>query len=150
MPHNRSLTLAVASKQNTAMPVRMLFLLALLSALLGPQPVISTAVVIVVAGVGWIIRILCISNVTEVELYLVLFADGRVSLGSNGEDAVEGFLAGQQWCTQRVAVLRVAIAGKVQNLLVLSRQQGAEEYRRLNVWLRQGVLQLNSEGRVQS
>ncbi len=132
------------------MPVRMLFLLALLAALLGPQPVFSIIVVILVAGAGWIIHILCISNVTEVELTLVLFADGRVSLGTSHENAVEGFLAGQQWCTQRMAVLRIVIAGKVRNLLVLSRQQGAEEYRRLNVWLRQGVLQLKSEGRVQS
>jgi len=132
------------------MLVRLLWLLVLLAALLSPRPVLMVVLALLVIGAGWIIRTLCISNVTEVELTLVLFSDGRVSLGNACESAVGGFLTGQQWCTRWATVLQVATPGGVQNLLVVARQQGAEEYRRLNVWLRQGVLQLNSEGRVQS
>ena len=61
----------------------------------------------------------------------------------------EGFLDGQQWCTRRIAVLKVATGSKTQNLVVLSGQQATDEYRRLKVWLRQGAaLLLKSEERV--
>ena len=94
-------------------------------------------------------RILCFSKVNEVELILVIFADGRIRLSSNCGKIEAGFLDGQQWCTGRIAVLRVTTGSKTQNLIVLSGQQATDEYRRLNVWLREGAaLLLKSEGRV--
>jgi len=121
-------------------PVWVLVLL-LLSAVLGPQPVGLSLLAVTLIGTGWFYRILCIRNINNVESTLIVFMDGRIRLGAVEQNMVGGFMTGQPWCTQRLTVLRVAAAGKVQTLLILPRQQGAEEYRRLQVWLRQGALQ---------
>lgn len=149
MTDKRSLTLTVAGKKDFAILNRMLFLLAVISAALSPQPVLLTIFVLLLIGTGWTSGILCFSKVNDVELTLVIFAGGQVSLSSNCGYIVEGFLDGQQWCTRRIAVLRITTESKTQNLIVLSGQQTPDEYRCLKVWLRQGAaLLLKSEGRV--
>lgn len=149
MADTKSLTLRIAGKKDFAVLNRALFLLVILSAVLSPQPFLLTIFVVLTTGAGWASGILCFSKVNSAELILVIFADGRISLGSSCGTIVEGFLAGQQWCTRPIAVLKVATGSKTQNLIVLSGQQSADEFRRLNVWLRQGAaLLLKSEGRV--
>jgi len=149
MVNNRSLTLSIAGKKDFTVLNRILFLLVVLAAALSPQPVILTILAVLLIGAGWTSGILYFSKVTDLELILVIFADGRIRLSSSCGNIVEGFLDGQQWCTRRIAVLRVTTGSKTQNLIVLSGQQAPDEYRRLNVWLRQGAaLLLKSEGRV--
>ena len=149
MAEKESLTLKIAGKSDFAVLNRILFLLAVIAAALSPQPVLLTIFVLLLTGAGWVSRILCFSKVNDVELTLVIFAGGRIKLSSNCGDIDVGFLDGQQWCTRRIAVLRIATESKTQNLIVLSGQQTPDEYRRLKVWLRQGAaLLLKSEGRV--
>ncbi len=152
MSFNRPLRLTVARKENFATPVRAVLLLALLAAILSPQPVSLSLLAIFIIGAGWVSPILDFYKVSEVELALVLFADGRVRLDTADDNVVEGFLSGQQWCTQRVAVLRASTAGEARYLLILPGQQDANAFRRLNAWLRQGTtdadMLLKSEGSV--
>lgn len=149
MADTNTLTLRIAGKKDFAVLNRILFLLVILSTTLSPQPVLLTIFAILLIGAGWISRILCFSKVIDAELTLIIFSDGRVSLNSGCGDMDEGFLDGQQWCTRRIAVLKVATGSKTQNLIVLSGQQATDEYRRLKVWLRQGAaLLLKSEERV--
>jgi len=149
MAEKESLRLKIAGKKDFSVLNRTLFLLAVISATLSPQPLLLTIFVLLVTGAGWAAGTLCFSKVNDVELTLVIFAGGQVRLSSNCGDIVEGFLDGQQWCTHRIAVLRIATESKTQNLIVLSGQQTPDEYRCLKVWLRQGAaLLLKSEGRV--
>ena len=70
----------------------------------------------------------------------VIFADGQVRLESNREETFESFLDGQQWCTHRLAVLRISNGETTRRLIICSMQQkGADDFRRLNMWLRQGL-----------
>ena len=139
MQDNRPLSLRIARKEDFAILSRALFSLVLLSAVLSPQPVALTLIALFLIGARWASHILCFSNVNNIELTLNICADGRVSLNTACENTVEGCLDGQQWYTQRLAVLKIATGGEAQNLLVLSGQQATDEYRRLIVWLRQGV-----------
>ena len=149
MADKRSLTLNIAGKKDFVILKHALFLLVILSVLLSPQPFMLAIFSVLLVGAGWVSRILYFSKVNVIELTLVIFTDGQISLSSNCGDMEEGFLDGQQWCTRRIAVLRVATASKTHNLIVLPGQQAPDEYRRLNVWLRHGAaLLLKSEGRV--
>ena len=98
-----------------------------------------TISIVFLVGCGWVFRTLCFPNLNSVESTLVIFSDSRTRLSPDYGNTVEGFLDGQQWCTRRLAVLRIATTSKTQNLIILSGQQAPDEYRRLNVWLRQGA-----------
>ena len=137
MPYNRPLTLKVANRKDFAIPIGILFVLAIVSALLSPQPVLLTTLVLLLVGVGWLLYTLDFAKVNDVRLISIISPDGRVRLESGQESYVAGFLSGQQWCTHHVAVLRYTARGKQQYLVVLSAQQNADEFRRLKVWLRQ-------------
>jgi len=138
MTYNKPLILRVASNKDFVIPVRLLFLLVVFSALLSPQPVLLTLLVILLPGAGWLARILGFFKVDTIELTLVIFPDRRVRLESNCEDTIEGFLEDQQWCTHRAAVLRMASEGTARKLLILAvQQQAVDDFRRLNMWLRQ-------------
>ena len=137
MPYNRSLTLKVANRNDFAIPIGILFVLTIFSALLSPQAVLLTTLVLLLFGAGWLVYILDFTKVNNVKLILVVSPDGRVRLESGQASENIGFLSGQQWCTHHVAVLKYTARGKQQHLLVLSAQQNADEFRRLKVWLRQ-------------
>jgi hypothetical protein len=82
-------------------------------------------------------------------LILVIFPDGRVRLESDQQGKVEGFLEGQQWCTRWFAVLRVAYDDTIRTLLIRSAQQpGVDDFRRLNMWLRQDLFSSTRAGKV--
>jgi hypothetical protein len=116
----------------------LLMLLAVLAALLSPQPVLMTAFTVLILSTGWGIFTFGFSKVNKSELILIIFADGRVELESVHEDTIEVFLDGQQWCTHQAAVLRVADGDSLRRLVILSvQQQNADDFRRLNMWLRQ-------------
>ena len=137
MPYNRPLTLKVANRKDFAIPIGILFVLTIVSALLSSQPVLLTTLVLLLFGVGWFVCILDFTKINDVKLMLVISPDGRVRLESGQESDIVGFLSGQQWCTHHVAILRYTARGKRQYLVVLSAQQNADEFRRLKVWLRQ-------------
>jgi len=137
MPYNQPLTLKVANRKDFATPIGVLSVLTIVSALLSPQPMLLTTLMLLLFGAGWLIYILDFTKVNDVKLILVISPDGRVRLESGQEPDIVGFLSGQQWCTHHVAVLRYTARGKQQYLLVLSAQQNTDEFRRLKVWLRQ-------------
>ena len=118
-------------------PFGILFVLAIVSALLSPQPVLLTTFVLLLSGVGCLAYILDFTKLNDVKLISIIFPDGRVRLESGQAPESMGFLSGQQWCAHHFAVLRYSVRGKQQYLLVLSAQQNADEFRRLKVWLRQ-------------
>ena len=137
MPYNQPLTLKVANRKDFATPIGVLSVLTIVSALLSPQPMLLTTLMLLLFGAGWFIYILDFTKVNDVKFILVISPDGRVRLESGQEPDIVGFLSGQQWCTHHVAVLRYTARGKQQYLLVLSAQQNTDEFRRLKVWLRQ-------------
>lgn len=140
MPYNAPLMLRVANKKDFVVPIRILFLLGLFSAVLSPQPVLLTLLAILFFGAGWAVHTLGLYKVNTVELTVVIFPDGGLSLKSGREDSIASFLDGQQWCTHRFAVLRIAKQGTARKLVILSsQQQSVDDFRRLNMWLRQGV-----------
>ena len=137
MSNNRPVTLKVANRKDFIVPLGIVFVLTVISALLSPQPFLLTILVLLLFGAGWLVYILDFHKVNDVKLILVIFPDGRVRLESNQETEIVGFLSGQQWCTHGVAILQVTTRGKQQHLAVLSAHQKADEFRRLKVWLRQ-------------
>lgn len=122
------------------LPVGLLSVLLVIAALISPYPVVLSLVVIASVGVGWTATILKFSKSTKVKLTLVIFPDGRVRLESDQSDTIEGFLDGQQWSTSWISVLRVVDGGRVRKLLIRSScQRPKDNFRRLNMWLRQGL-----------
>ena len=151
MTARTQLTLRVAGKKDFAVLNRLLLLLALLAAALSPQPFALTLLVAMFIGAGCFLRTLNSHNVHDVKLMQINIADNRIKLHSNCGNSGGAYLHKQYWCTRWFTVLRVSIAGNTQNQIILSGQQSAEDFRCLNVWLRQGAdLFLKSEGRVQS
>ena len=137
MPYNRPITLKVAHRKDFIIPIGLLFALIVVSAVLSPQPVLLTISMFILFGAGWLLYILDFHKVNDVKLISVMLPDDKVRLESDQEPEIVGFLNGQQWCTQRVAVLRFTARGKQKYLVVLSAQQKTDEFRRLEVWLRQ-------------
>ena len=134
------LKLRVANQSDFAIAACLCSLLILLAALLSPQPVLMSILVILVCVAGWGAYILYFSKVNSGKLTLVVFSDGQIRLESKRKDPVGGVLKGQQWCTYQFAILRVSVGDKARSLLVLSAQQRQkDDFRRLNMWLRQGV-----------
>jgi len=122
------------------LPLCLLQLLVVFAALLSPYPVLLALLAIVSFGAGWAVHILDLAKINNVKLTSVIFADGRVQLESNGERISAGILDGQQWCTSRLAVLRITDGDMTRKLVILSaRQREAGDFRRLNVWLRHGL-----------
>lgn len=137
---NKPIRLNVASRKDFAFAVCALYMLGILAALLGPSPVLSMLLAILFIGVGWATHILKISKTSNVKLTSVIFPDGRVRLESDREDITEGFLHGQQWSTHWFSVLRFSNGDTTRKLVIrYAQQQGTDDYRRLKMWLRNGL-----------
>jgi len=137
---NRPVILRISNTKDFLLPVSLLNLLLVIAALTSPYPVVLTLAVIVFAGIGWRASILELSKSNKVKLTLVIFPDGRVRLESDQADTIEGFLEGQQWSTSWLAVLRIVDGDSIRKLLIRSdHQQSKDDFRRLNMWLRQGL-----------
>jgi hypothetical protein len=140
MLHNRPIRLKVSNRGDLALPVYSLNLLLVPAALLSPHPILLTLAVILFIGAGWIARTLKNAKTNSEELTSVIFPDGQVRLESTREVRIAGFLGGQQWCTRWFAVLRVSHGSAFRNVIVLRSQQlEADDFRRLNMWLRQDL-----------
>ena len=145
MLHNRPtksgpIALKVVGEGGFVMLFYPLFLVVMLSAILSPQPLVLTLLALLVFGTMRLAYTLGFYNVIAVKLTSVIFSDGRVKLISSGNDTIEGFLDSQQWCTHWFAVLRVVSGGTIHRLVILSaQQQKADDFRRLNMWLRQNI-----------
>ncbi len=137
MPYNRPLRLNVSGRKDFSILILAFFILAVVAAILSPEPVLLTLLVLSLFGAGWLALTLGFSKVNKVELMPVIFPDCRLRLESDHGPDVEGVLDGQQWCTRHVAVLRYIAEGKRQYLVLLSARQNPDDYRRLSVWLRQ-------------
>jgi len=139
MPHNRPLRLKVAGRKEILLPALLVSFLILIAAVLSPQPIAMIPVVTVLLGAGWVLFNFRISR-TPAHLISVIYPDGSVKIEFAGNVEVAGVLSGQQWCNSQFAVLSFETDGKRHNLVLLSAQQEADEYRRLLVWLRHGLL----------
>jgi len=137
MLHNKPIKLTVSNRKDFDLAVFMLFLLAIVAALLSPFPALLTIIASLIFGAERIARIFIFSKTNNVELISIIFPGGRVRLESDREETVEGFLDGQQWCTRWLAVLRVSNADSTRKLVIrAAQQQGLDDYRRLKMWLR--------------
>jgi hypothetical protein len=148
MPDSRPLTLRVANQGDFAIAFCVLGLLALFAALLSPWPVLMSIVMILLFGAGWGAYILGIFKINRKKWTLLVFPDGQLRLESNGKDSVGGVFEGQQWCTHSFAILRIRVGGTTRKLLILSTQQSDDDFRRLNMWLRQDFCSGNRGNRV--
>lgn len=137
---NQPLKLKVSDSEDFILYYRLLNLLVIFAALLSPYPMLLTLVAGLFSGVAWLVRTLKKSKTNNVELISVISADGRVQLESNREEIFKGFFDGQQWCIHRLAVLQISNGETTRRLIIRSSQQkGADDFRRLNMWLRQGL-----------
>ena len=140
MRRNQPIRLKISTSGDLLLPVFLLNLLLVPAALLSPLPVFLTSGAILIVGAGWFIRTSKSPETNSVELTSVIFPDGKVRLESNLEEKVAGFLDGQQWCTRWFAVLRFSNGNTTRNMIIRSsQQQGADDFRRLNMWLRQDL-----------
>jgi hypothetical protein len=139
--HERPLRLIVADRSKFDLPIRCLLLLALLAAVLSPQPLLLTGSVILFFGAGWLFGILEFYKVNDPVLNTVIHADGNLQLQGVGMESQPARLEGRQWCTRWMTVLRVYEAGKIRRLVVLSsqNQKTSKDYQTLALWLRQGI-----------
>jgi len=134
---NKPIRLKVSNRGEGVLPVYLLNLLLVPAALLSPHPVLLTFLFV---GAGWIAHTLKSSKTNNVKLTSVIFPDGQVRLESHGEGKVVGFLDGQQWCTRWFAVLRLTNGNTIHKMIIRSsQQQEADDFRRLNIWLRQDL-----------
>ena len=135
-----SIELRVAGKSDFVLSFYLLFLAVILAAVLSPQPFYLTLLAALVFCAVRLVYTLYFNNINAVKLTSVIFSDGRVKLISSRKDTIEGFLDSQQWCTHWLAVLRVVSGGTIHRLVILStQQQKADDFRRLNMWLRQNI-----------
>ncbi len=141
------MTLRVAGRNECVLPALLVSFLILGSAIFSSQPMIMTAVIVLLLGAAWLSFIQKNSKATYVNLTSVIFPDGSVKIKSEVYTKLEGVLRGQQWCNSQFAVLKFVAAGTNHRFVLLSAQQNAADYRRLLVWLRQDLL-LKSEGIV--
>jgi hypothetical protein len=140
MHHNKPIKLTVANREQFVLPAFVLNLMLVVAALLSPYPVLMTIGAMLIGGAGWVKHTLEKSKTNRLQLTSVIFADGQVRLESGQEDKTAGFLNGQQWCTRWLAVLRVTKSDTTRHVVILSSQQRrADDFRRLNMWLRQGL-----------
>ena len=149
MLHNRPLRLQVANKSDCVIAVRILGLLVLFAAVLSPRPILMSIFVMALFGVGWGAYTLGFFKVNTEKLTVVLFLDGQIRLESDCKDPIGGVFVGQQWCTHRLAILRINVGDVTRNLLILSaQQQQVDDFRRLNMWLRQGFYKRTGKKQV--
>lgn len=140
MPYDGSLNLKVAARTDFTIPLRIVFFMGFLAAVLSAEPMIMLIVALGFLGVNTFL--LALGNDNSAVAALIVYPDGRVKLKFAAEDApaVDGFIDGQQWCTQKLAVLRINTDDTVHNLVILGAQQtAADDFRRINMWLRQGL-----------
>ena len=138
MSHNRPLNLTVAETKDFVVPLGIFSLLLLFSVALSPRLILLISLIILFLVAGWCVYILEFSKVKNGKLTSVIFPDGQVRLQSRSKVRIRGVLVGQQWSTHRLAILRVNTHGVTRNLLILAaQQQKADDFRRLNMWLRQ-------------
>ena len=140
MLHKSPIRLKVSNSEDWGLPVWWVYLLVIPAALLSPHPVVLTLVAILLTGAVWTTRTLKLTKTNTVRLTSVIFPDGQVRLESNGEGKVAGIIDGQQWCTRWFAVLQFSNGNKTRRIIIRSSQQKElDDFRRLNIWLRQDL-----------
>ena len=144
MLNNIPIRLQVSNREDSTLPLFFSGLLIVLAALLSAHPLFLAAGAILLVGAGWVAKTLQFPKTKSEELTSVIFPDGRVRLESNQEDTIDAFLDGQQWCTRWLAVVRVTNGDKIRKLVIRSaKQPTADDFRRLNMWLRQDFCNSN-------
>ena len=149
MPFNQPLTLKVADESVFAVPLLLVVILSMLSAVLSPYPVGLSLFIFLLCAAAWKFDILGIYNTNNADVISVIHPDGRVGVKSGHQDMFEGFLEDQNWCTRGLAVLRITRGKKTTRLVILAIQQdNGDDFRRLNMWLRQDFCRETRHQRV--
>lgn len=98
---------------------------------------LAMCLVLIASGYRWIIGILGLSKVAGKQSRLLIFEDASVQCRFGNGVILRGFLEQQQWCTSKIAVLKVSMEGKIYHFAAFSLQQTENDsFRRLNTWLR--------------
>lgn len=140
MLHKTPIRLVVSNAHDPVLPVCWFNLLLIPAALFSPHPVLLSLAAVSFVAAGWATRTLKCTKTNYVKLTSVIFPDGQIRLESNREGQVAGYLDGQQWCTRWFAVLRFSNGNTIRKMIIRSSQQrGTDDFRRLNVWLRQDL-----------
>lgn len=138
MSHNKLIKLNIYNFTMWVVILRVLMLLAALSALINFQLGLAVVLLALALSFDRIPFILNLFKVNKSELTLIIFVNGTVRLESDGQDTIGGFLGAQQWCNSQMAVLQIIVGEETRHMLVLSAQQTeTDNYRRLKMWLRQ-------------
>lgn len=149
MIHKTPIRLKVSTRKDFVLPLRMLNGLVVIAALISPHPFLLAVFAIMLFAAGWAAPILGFPKTNSAELISIIFPDGRLRLESDRETIFEGFLNGQQWCSRRLAVLRITNGDKTRKLVIrTTQQQGPDDFRRLTVWLRQDLCSNTRVGQV--
>lgn len=138
MSYNRLIKLNYLNKRSWLTPTTVLMILVTVSAIVSSEFEIVAILAAVYLGLDWTAVTLRFYNIKDNEFSVNIFPDGRVVLLSAGSVKEEGVLDQQQWCTHHAAVLRVLIRDEIRMLVVLPKlQKETDDFRRLNMWLRQ-------------
>ena len=137
MPYSRAIPLIVSNRRDFSVYVYGLFVIAILSALMSPFPLPMVFLSSLLFGIGQFLIKLGFCKINDAKLISVIFPTGQLTIESNVEHKIEGFLSGQQWCTHVVTVLQYKTDGEIKRVVIMSRQQNADAYRRLRVCLQQ-------------
>lgn len=139
MSFSKPLKFKVANRRDPKALSVVLFLLILLTMAAEPWPLMFILAIVLLGGAGFLFYILGIHKVDNIKLISVIFPDGTVKLESAGKTRIEGILSGGQWSTSHLTLLHYKTGGKPQQIVLLSAHQHADDYRRLQVWLRKNV-----------
>lgn len=144
-----TLELRVATPHDVLVPLTGLLTLVLLAATLSARPVLLTSLLSGLLLAGWGAHILDFYKVNFKKLTLVIYSDGQVRVKLPDETTIRGLLVGPQWCIRQFAILHVEMKNTTRNLLVVSAlQKNTDEFRRLNLWLKQDLFRGIKEVRM--
>lgn len=144
-----TLELRVATPHDVLVPLTGLLTLVLLATTLSARPVLLTSLVSGLLLAGWGAHILDFYKVNFKKLTLVIYSDGQVRVKLSDETTIRGLLVGPQWCIRQFAILHVEMKNTTRNFLVVSAlQKNTDEFRRLNLWLKQDLFRGINEVRM--
>ena len=135
--------------QDLAAPLAVLLVLMLMAAVLSPWPVLLISLVFVLFLAGWGAHILGFYKVNFKKMTLVIYSDGQVRLKLPYEATIGGVLVGPQWCIRQFAILHIDMGKTTRNLLLMSvLQNNTDNFRRLNMWLKQDLFRGIQDARM--
>ena len=146
MSHKHQIKLSIFNQKRALIVFPACLFVIAIQAMLMNQLILALVLLLMALKFEWIKSILRFSKLSPIkhvngdELILIIFSDGRVRLISKVAETIEGFLGNRHWCTRHAAVIEIVSDRKTHRLVALSgEQEEPEDFRRLNMWLRQNI-----------